>query len=277
MKKILRLILAVTLIASLLAGYSLQSAAFDADEAELGESRLLTVTCRGQVIGEVEVGNEFIYRVSLNSGGYSVMGLNAQVRYDSSKAELIEYGPVNGSGEVNMNTYSLPSRIRNSNLLTNYFGVENEINYNFSKFYGVGAFTDSDPFFKVRFRALQPGTVEIRHYIYDCYWMNSMKVVKLISNDKGNEQLDPIPYTLCEVEPSSAYIGDADGDYDLTVMDATFIQYLTAGQYSQYKLMNTDVNGDSEINLRDALAILRYKAGMETDADIGNWIFDSEA
>ena len=60
-------------------------------------------------------------------------------------------------------------------------------------------------------------------------------------------------------------------------MDATFVQRLTAGVGSDYNAVSADVDKNGEVNLRDALNILRYKAGVATDTQIGEWVFESEA
>ena len=267
MKKFLCLILAFILTVCTLAAFPMNTAAATA-------ANTLTVTCHGQVLGEVEVGNEFIYHVAMNSGGLSIWGGEAEVNYDDAYVQVVEYGTLRSNGSVNMSEYCFPARIINSSLAADYLGTKNQINYNFAKVGGVGAFTEDDSYFKIRFKAIAPGTVEIRHYARSFY---SGLSTRLFRNDKGNEKLDPIPYTLCSIEPATAFIGDADGDYNLTVMDATYIQWLTAGLDSTYSMTNTDVNTDGDVNLRDALCILRYKAGVATGTDVGKWIFDSEA
>lgn len=277
MKRILSLILIMTLIASVFTVFSLDTAAEDVDLDDTGANGKLTITCRRQVIGEVEVGSEFIYHVALNSGDYSVMVGEGQLRYDDSFATIVEHGDVRSDGSINMNAYSFPTRIRNSNLVTNYFDQKNVAYYNFSKFAGISAFTEDDHFFKIRMKAIAPGTVEIRHYA-KCFYHGTgpSNMIKLIYDDFGNNQLDPIPYTVCTVEPAIGYVGDADNDYELTVMDATRIQRLTAGDHLYYKTLSADSNSDGTVNLLDALNILRYHAGLPTKGQIGEWIFESE-
>lgn len=264
MKKFLSLCLVATLVASLFTIFPLHTAA---------ANNKLTITCRNQVIGEVEVGNEFIYRVAMNSGGYNVTSGQAQLRYNDSYATIDEHGEIRSDGSINMNAYSFPTRIRNTNLVTNYFGIKNEVNYNFNKFAGTGVFTEDDPYFKIRMKAIAPGTVEIRHYSYSFY---SGINTRLIYNDKGNDQLDQIPYTVCSVEPAIGYVGDANNDYQLTVLDATTVQRLAAGVDLSYKTPSADTNDDGAVNLLDALDILRYHAGMQNSGRIGEWIFASE-
>lgn len=267
MKKLLSLITALAVIASAVAVFSVNASAAD---------NTLTITSNGEVLGEVEVGNEFIFHVAMDSGGYSINLGEANVRYNDAYAKVVEYGPVNSSGKVNMNAYCFPVRIRNSNLITNYVGEKNLIFYNYSKYSGVGAFTPEDHFFKIRFQAVAPGTVEIRHYAKCFYAGEVNNDIRLIYDDRGNTQLDPIPFTLSSIEPAVGFVGDANGDYKLNVMDATFIQRLTAGVDGEYDPVNADVNADSEVNLRDAYLILRHNAGINTDTKIGEWLFESE-
>ena len=268
MKKVLCILLIAAVAVSVLTAFTLNTSAAAGDK--------LIITSKGEVLGEVAVGNEFIYNVALDSAGYSVAAGQGSVYYDRNYMQLIEYGEVRSNGEVIMNAYSFPQRVRNSSLVTNYFGQSDEILYNFAKIGGVGAFTENDHFFKLRFKAVAPGKVDISHdaRVFSTFINN--KRVDLIYHNKPNNQLDPIPYIITTVEPSVGYIGDADGDYQLTVMDATFIQYLSAGVDSAYNPLNADVDNNGTVNLRDALNILRYKAGVATDTRIGEWLFTSE-
>lgn len=268
MKKILCILLIIALSASVLTAFPLNASA--------ASGGILTVTSNGEVLAEVEVGNEFIYNVAFSSGGYSVLAGEGSVFYDRKYAQLVEYGEVKSDGSVNMNAYSFPQRLRNTNLITNYFGQEDEILYIFSKITGVGAFEIEDHFCKFRFKAVAPGTVDISHEARVLYTRVDNKSINLIYKNRPNDQLDPIPYIITTAEPAVGYVGDADGDYDLTVMDATFIQMLTAGVDSAYNPLNADVDNNGEVNLRDALNILRYKSGVATDTQIGEWIFTSE-
>lgn len=269
MKKILSLVLAVAVIASMLTVFSVNTAA--------ANNNTLTITCRGETLAQVEVGNVFILHVGLNSGGYPVQMGQGEVRYDSDYVRVVEHGTVRSDGSVYMDAYSFPDYIRNTNLVSNYTDRKNEILYNFVKYNGSGVFSDvNDHYFRVRFKAVAPGTTEVRHYFSLLSTIVDNRQVRLIYNDKGNDQLDPIPYSISTVEPAVGYIGDADGDYNLTVMDATFIQLVTAGENRSYSLTNADVNSDGEVNLKDALNILRYKAGITVNGNIGEWIFASE-
>lgn len=267
MKKLLCLFLTVVLFCSA-AVWSVSAFA---------AANTLTVTCDGEVLAEVPVGSTFLYRVGLYGGDLSIEVGQGHVSYDGDHVKVVEYGTVSSSGSVNMNAYSFPQRIRNASLYANYLNSFNGIYYSFSRPGGVGAFTDvSDHYFKIRFQATAAGTAEIEHVMELLTTTVDGRTVRLFNNGKPNEQLDQIPYTLSSVELPSAYLGDADGDGELSILDATLIQRLAAGVDTPYQAQNADVNGDGAVTLSDALAILRYKAGMSTDTKVGEWLFASE-
>ena len=250
MKRILSLVIITAFIASVFTVFSLNTAA-----------------------AEVEVGSEFIYHVALDSAGYNVSMGEGQLRYDNRYVKIVEHGEKRPDGSIDMNTYSFPTRIRNSNLITNYFGEKNTAYYNFSKHSGVGTFTDDQHYFKVRMKALKAGTVDIWHYSVK---FSSGLFTSLITDDISNKQLDPIPYTIRTVEPAQGYVGDADGDWDLTIMDATYLQRISAGENLTYNEVSTDADSDGKVDLLDSLNVLRYHAGKQTKGKVGEWIFASE-
>lgn len=273
MKRILSLAVIAALIASVFTVFSLNTAAEDVDLGDTGADNTLTITCRRQVLGEVEVGSEFIYQVALDSAGYDVSVGEGQLRYDDRYVKIVEHGEKRSDGSINMNAYSFPTRIRNSNLITNYFGEKNTAFYNFSKYSGVGTFTDDQHYFKVRMKALKAGTVDIWHYSVK---FSSGLFTSLITDDISNKQLDPIPYTIRTVEPAQGFVGDADGDWDLTIMDATYLQRISAGEDLTYNEVSADADSDGKVDLLDSLNVLRYHAGKQTKGKIGEWIFASE-
>ena len=273
MKRILSLVIITALIASVFTVFSLNTAAQDVDLGDTGADNTLTITCRRQVLGVVEVGSEFIYQVALDSAGYTVTGGQGELRYDDRYVTIVEHGDKRSDGTINMNTYSFPTRIRNSNLVTNYFGEKNTAYYNFSKHGGVGTFTDDQHYFKVRMKALKAGTVDIWHYSVK---FSSGLFTSLITDDISNKQLDPIPYTIRTVEPAQGYVGDADGDWNLTIMDATYLQRISAGENLTYNEVSADADSDGKVDLLDSLNVLRYHAGKQTKGKVGEWIFASE-
>lgn len=272
MKKLLCLLIAAVMIAAAIPTFSVSA---------LSTNGKLTVVANGEILGEIEVGNEFIYKVAVDTGGLSPQMGMGELRCNAKYVQVVEYGEKRDDGSVNMDAYSFPKRIRNSALVTNYAAADDKIVYNFSKgSTGIGAFTAEDHYFKVRLKAVSAGLIDLRHYLTSLSLVKkvgqSYQMVRIIYNDEGNTALDPVPYTVCTIEPATAFIGDANGDYALNIMDATFIQRATAGVESTYNAKNADVNADGEVDLRDALAIVRHEAGVETDTAIGEWIFESE-
>ena len=68
----------------------------------------------------------------------------------------------------------------------------------------------------------------------------------------------------------SYLLGDADGDGEVTVVDATMIQRTLAHLYtSAFNESAADVDGDGEIAIYDAVWILRFSAQMDTPYPIG--------
>lgn len=274
MKRILSLAVIAAMIASVFTVFSLHTAAQDVDlEAAGRDPDKLTIICRNQVLGEVEVGSEFIYQVTLNTGSYPLSNGQGELRYDDHYVTIVEHGDKRSDGSINMNAYSFPTRIRNTNLVTNYLGERNTAYYNFSKFGGLGSFGDDDHFFKIRMKAIAPGVCEVWHYA-TCFYAD--RKTKLIYDDVSNKQLDPIPYTIRTIEPAQGYVGDADGDWQLTVKDATYLQRIAAGEDLTYNETSADADSDGKIDLLDSLNVLRYHAGRQTKGKIGEWLFASE-
>lgn len=70
-----------------------------------------------------------------------------------------------------------------------------------------------------------------------------------------------------------AILGDVDGDEDVTVLDATFIQRYEAGFNvpiaEEVIIARGDIDGDGEVGVIDATYIQRYDAGFNTPYPIG--------
>ena len=68
-------------------------------------------------------------------------------------------------------------------------------------------------------------------------------------------------------------IGDADGDGEVTILDATFIQrYLASLPTESFDEKAADADEDKEITILDATAIQRHLAGLPTNERIGTLI-----
>lgn len=73
-------------------------------------------------------------------------------------------------------------------------------------------------------------------------------------------------------KPITTFLGDADGDGIVEIVDATIIQRHLSNltvPYSEETLMNADVDGDGELTVLDATFIQRYIAKIETHYPIG--------
>ena len=273
MKKLLCLFMTAVMLTA-----GLCVSAFHTSAAADDSPGYLTITDDGRVLAQVPVGNVFLYSVGLCAGEPKLQNGQGELHFDSAYAEPVPYGPVKSDGTINQEAYCFPQSIRNASLFAN-FDLENVIKYNFARMNGFETFNDVNKhYFKIRFKAVAPGTVEIRHKFYSLYSYDkaTSTTYRLYFLYKANQQLDPIPYTLSRVELARGLMGDADGDNSLTVMDASLIQYLTAGADREYDAYNADVDADGDIDLHDAAEILRYRAGMTVSSKAGEWIFDSE-
>ena len=105
-------------------------------------------------------------------------------------------------------------------------------------------------------------------------------LTKRVTDDEGNESID---YSgLYDLEDISRKIdsfygvqllGDADGDGDVTILDATAIQRMLASIPVEYfDDVAADVDGDGDVTILDATYIQRFLAGMPCPAGIGEEI-----
>ena len=69
------------------------------------------------------------------------------------------------------------------------------------------------------------------------------------------------------------FLGDIDGDGEVSVLDATYIQkYIALLPVPEYELAAADTEGDGEISVLDATLIRKWIAMLLTDSDIGTII-----
>lgn len=75
-------------------------------------------------------------------------------------------------------------------------------------------------------------------------------------------------------EPSSAILGDANGDNLITIADATLIQKAAASldTVADKYIKAADVDGNGEINIKDATLIQKYIAGIQIEYNVGSAI-----
>lgn len=76
----------------------------------------------------------------------------------------------------------------------------------------------------------------------------------------------------------SALLGDVDGDGEVTIMDATYIQRVLSGIPIPFELDErlADTDGDNDVTVLDATNIQRWLAGLEAGQNIGMPIDESE-
>ena len=70
-------------------------------------------------------------------------------------------------------------------------------------------------------------------------------------------------------------LGDADGNGEVDVIDATVIQRYTTlinVPYDKAQLMCADIDGDGDLTIVDATFIQRYSTMIKTPYDIGEYI-----
>ena len=82
------------------------------------------------------------------------------------------------------------------------------------------------------------------------------------------------PETQPETQPATTagevILGDVDGDGEVTVFDATYIQRFAVNMsVTNFNEAAGDVDGDGEVTAFDATYILRYAAGMKVSYPIG--------
>ena len=71
-------------------------------------------------------------------------------------------------------------------------------------------------------------------------------------------------------EPAAYMIGDADGDNEVSVLDATVIQRVIASlEVTAYNETAADADGDGAVNVLDATAIQRHLVDLPTNEKIG--------
>lgn len=234
---------------------------------------VLVVTVNGSNPVEVAVGNEFILNVGLNAGSSKILNGQVHMEYDENRLAFDPHEAYSDAFEDELvEGYCFPNSINNANIVMNY-EVPGIINYNFTKAKGVAIFNDTSKHFsRFRFKATAAGTADI---VYLIQYMTNVDEQVLYYKSTPSETLNP--YTAITVEPSNGHIGDADGDYDVTILDATFMQRAVAGVNLTYSLTTADVTNDSRVSLKDAVTVRKFLAGKPVNSSIGEWIFASEA
>ncbi|MBR1533732.1 MAG: hypothetical protein IJ639_05165 [Ruminococcus sp.] len=269
MKKLLSLTLTLVMLAAILV------TAIPAS-AQTTDDNVLIVSANGENPTAVEVGNEFIVRVGLYAGDVKILNGQVRMEYD---ADCLEFDPyavsvVDEDGEPTdpaVEHYSFPTSINNSGIVLNY-AEKGIINYNFTRAQGVAVFNNTDKLFaRFRFKATAAGKTDISHVIQYMINTNEERIYY-----KSEAYASINPYTVITIEPAEALLGDIDGDYDVTILDATDMQRAAAGVKLSYDINSADVTGDKKVSLKDSVAVRKYLAAKSSGYDAGKWIFASE-
>lgn len=240
--------------------------------ADAGEDNTLIITANGENPVAVEVGNEIVFRVGLYAGSVKILNGQVEMGYD---ADLLSYVPYEvytpAYEEYSVEGYSFPSSILNAGIVFNP-DEAGAIKYNFTKAQGVAVFNDPSKLFaRFRFKVLAPGTTDISHIIQYMVDMNEQNIYyKEVPSTVIN------PYMNITIVPSEGLVGDANGDYEVSILDATFLQRAAAGANLDYDVKTADLTGDKSISLKDALIVRKYLAGHQVDSAIGTWLFATE-
>lgn len=226
----------------------------------------LTVTVNGKDPVKVPVGKEFVFYVGLYAGSAKIVNGQVALAYDPDR---ISFDPYTNGGEVE--DYAFPPSVNNAGVVLNS-DTPGEINYNFTKARGVAVFNDPEKLFtRFRFKATAAGTADISYAIEYMVNVNEHQVFF-----RGTPDPEINPYTVVSVIPSYGCAGDADGDDEVTVLDAAFMQRVAAGAKLSYNAAVADVSGDNVLSLKDAVIVRRWLAGKPVDSDVGEWLFNSD-
>lgn len=228
----------------------------------------LVVTANGKDPVTVKVGEEFICHVGLYAGPVKLQNGQAELLYD---ADYVQFDPYIPEDCWDAESYIFAPAVYKSGLFmyTEYSGF---VNYNYSRISGVDTYDSADKFYaRFRFKATAPGRTDITHTIRYMRDINDYVLYyKSVPDDKVN------PYTVTSVERTEGMFGDADGDLNVTVMDATYIQQIAAGADREYSEKVSDLNADGAVSLRDAVTLRRHLAKKKDIPAIGTWLFASE-
>jgi Ca2+-binding EF-hand superfamily protein len=96
--------------------------------------------------------------------------------------------------------------------------------------------------------------------------------MKALVCDHCGEVLDT---QTIEALPKKFYLGDADGNEEIDINDATFIlRYLAKidTPFTKEELMRGDADGSGDLELPDVTAIQYYLANMKTPYNIGELV-----
>ena len=269
MKKVLSVILCAALLLTLAC-----AAGFSA-----GAASTLTVTDDSGNKVTVTEGQDVLYTLYLYAGTEKILNGQGIISYPSDQLSVDLYGDisVNKSGEIEIDPdpYSFPL-VYKSSLIANP-DIAGKVFFNFSAAKGIAKFDkDNCVLLKYRFKATGTGSASINTFME--YMINENND-KIFSNGEVNTAINP--YTRATLEAASGIIGDVDGDWGVTIKDATLIQKILSGSSDKYVLSRADADQDKALTLKDAIGIRKYlvkNVGVGTpNIYVGTALFTSES
>jgi len=262
MKRLISIVLTIVMIAAAVSALHVTTDA---------AVKYLTITGNGQNPVKVAVGNEIIFNVGLYAGEKNILDGQGYVEYDNKYVSFVPYTAYNKvSGEYDIDAYSFPSKIVSCGLVLNA-DVENHLLYNFTHAKKVDVFNDVNKHYaKFHFKAIAAGTTDISHVIEHMIDSDENRVFYHNVAQEGTGA-----YTVITIEPSNGMVGDANGDFSVDIMDATYMQMAAAGS-ATCSLNTSDLTGDNAVSLKDALYMRKYLAGKVKNDKIKAYLFTSE-
>ena len=278
MKKILALILALTLAASVFA------VAVSADTVS-GDSAVVNLYSFGvkTYSKTFSVGDEFTVYTSLDLADINdgnVSGIAGTQTFDSSVLSLTgetdEYGMINNPAEMLPVAGSFGMAAYDGNGTLKFNASNPALNDGFK-------FNSPDSYLVIStYKVIAPGTVDISTSLITLA-LSDFALTRVINKSEFKS-----PYTSDQVKMSSAFeeytepqpvlfmLGDIDDDDDITAVDATYAQrhatMIKVPYSSEYMLTRGDVDSDGDLTVVDATYILRYSTMIKVPVPVGEYV-----
>lgn len=273
MKKLLSLMLCIVMVVSVCCIFPLTASAADT---------LTVMDDMGHTIS-VKVGQDVLYTFYVYAGSAKIMNGQGTLRYTAEKLDIDlfgEYKVDEDTKEVDLyyEDYMFPIVSPTPAQLVVNTAIDGYVYFNFSSHKGR-FLLDSDDcvLVKARFRATAPGEATISTGLE--YMVNSNDV-RVYSNSVPDATINP--RTNASLETAQYVIGDADGDWNVSIKDATLIQKICSGSSDAYELSHIDTDLDGSVTLKDALGVRKFLAGNTPSVvgtpnfNVGASVFASE-
>ena len=278
MKKIIALLLALTLAASVFALAVSAEPVYD-------NLAVVNIYSMGEIISTkaFDVGDTFTVCTSLDLAGINdgnVSGFAGSQTFDPSVLSLIdetdEYGLIKDASAM------LP--VAGSFAMAAYDG-EGTLKFNASNPSLNDGFVFNSPksyLLISTYTVIAPGTVDISTNLTTLA-LSDFALTRVINKSEFKS-----PYTSDQVTMTSAFeeytepqpvlfmLGDIDGDEDITAVDATYAQrhatMIKVPYSSEHMLTRGDVDGDGDVTVVDATYILRCSTLIKVPVPVGEYV-----